>query len=90
MFGDSKDFMELSFQGIIMSQQGYSNKSGCNIHAIFFPGLFFMFFFLILLVYCGFGICCLKLGLGGWGLQLMGFGACGVGPSGFSGLGLSI
>ena len=26
----------------------------------------------------------------GWGFQFMGFGACGEGPSGFFGLGLSI
>ena len=57
----------------------------------FFPGLFFIFF-LILAHLWWFGV----LGLGSyiefwdWGFQLMGFGACGVGPSGFFGLGLSI
>ena len=29
----------------------------------------------------------ITLGFWGWGFQLMGFGACGVGPSGFFGLG---
>ena len=28
----------------------------------------------------------LELGFFGWGFQLMGFGACGVGPSGFFGV----
>ena len=32
----------------------------------------------------------LILGFWGWGFQLMGFGSCGVGPSGFFGFGLSI
>ena len=32
----------------------------------------------------------LILGFWGWGFQLMGFWACGVGPSEFFGLGLSI
>ena len=32
----------------------------------------------------------LRLGFWGWGFQLLGFGACGVGPSGLRGLGLSI
>ena len=32
----------------------------------------------------------LILGVWGWGFQLMGFGACGVGPYGFFGFGLSI
>ena len=51
-----------------------------------------LYFFLILAHLWWFGV----LGLGsyigflGWGFQLMGFGACGVGPSGFFGLGLSI
>ena len=66
MVGDGKEFMELSFQGIIMSQQGYSNKSGCNIHAIFFPGLFFMFFFLFcsFIVVLGFAVLNWGLGVG--------------------------
>ena len=47
------------------------------------------FFYSCLLIYSG-------LGVGGgvlvwvFGFQLMGFGACGVGPSGFLGLGLSM
>ena len=61
---------------------------------IFFPGLFFIIFS----YYCsfmvvwglGFGGWGLILGFWGWGFQLMGFGACGVGPSGFLGFGLSI
>ena len=32
----------------------------------------------------------LMLGFWGWGFQLTGFGACGLGASGFFGLGLSI
>ena len=48
-----------------------------------FPGLFFIIF----LIFAGLG---LRLGFWGWCFQLMGFGACGVGPSGFVGLGLSI
>ena len=61
---------------------------------IFFPGLFFIFFsyfgsFLVVwgLGFWGWG---LLLGFWGWGFQLVGFGACGVGPSGFFGLGLYI
>ena len=37
----------------------------------------------------GFGVGVLFWVFLGWGLQLMGFGACGVRPSGFFGLGLS-
>ena len=54
---------------------------------IFFPGLFFTIFsyfgsFMVVwgLGFWGWG---LILGFWGWGFQLMGFGACGVGPSGF-------
>ena len=41
------------------------------------------------MVVCGLGFWgwVLILGFSGWGFQLMGFGACGVGPSGFLGLG---
>ena len=44
------------------------------------------------MVVWGLGIWCwgLIFGFGGWGFQLMEFGACGVGPSGFFGLELSI
>ena len=44
------------------------------------------------MVVWGLGFRCwgLILGFLGWGFQLMGVGACGVGPSGFFGLGLSI
>ena len=57
----------------------------------FFPGLFFILF----PQFCSFGGSGfwgwgLVLGFWGCGFQLMGFGACGVGPSGFLGLGLSI
>ena len=56
----------------------------------FFPRviLYSRSFMMVLgLGFCGWG---LILGFWGWGYQLMGFGACGVGPSGFFGLGLSI
>ena len=51
-----------------------------------------MFFssFCSFMVVWGFRVGGLRLGFWGWGIQLMGFGACGVGPSGFLGLGLSI
>ena len=57
---------------------------------IFFPGLLFKIFS----CFCSFMVVwCLGcwgwgpiLGFWGWGFQLMGFGACGVGPSGFLGL----
>ena len=42
----------------------------------FFPRVILYNFFLFWLIYGG-------LGFWGWGFQLMGFGACGVGPSGF-------
>ena len=58
---------------------------------IFFPGLLFLIFsyfgsFMVVwgLGFWGWG---LILGFFGWGFQLMGFGACGVGPSGFFGVG---
>ena len=65
------------------------------IHAIFFfPGLFFIIFsyFCLIMVVWGLGFWGwgLILGFWGWGFLLMGFGACGVGPSGFFGFGLSI
>ena len=49
---------------------------------IFFPGLSFMIFsyFGSFMVFWGWG---LILGFWDWGFQLMGFGACGMGPSGF-------
>ena len=56
------------------------------MEAIFFLRVIFYTFFIILLVYGGLGIG--VLGLGSWiwflewGFQLMGFGACGVGPVG--------
>ena len=59
--------------------------------AIFFPRVILYNFFLFLLIYGGLGFGFWDwghiLGFWGWGFQLMGFGACGVGPSGF---GLSI
>ena len=60
--------------------------------AIFFPRVILYNFFLFLPIYGGLGFlgCGVILGFWGWGFQLMGFGACGVGPSGFFGLGLYI
>ena len=51
----------------------------------FSPVLFSFIFFLFLLNYGGLGFWgwCLIFGFWGWGFQLIGFGACGVGPSGF-------
>ena len=59
---------------------------------IFFPRVILYNCFLLLLIYGGLGFWGLGLisGFWGWGFQLMGFGACGVGPSGFFGFGLSI
>ena len=53
-----------------------------------FPGLFFIFFLNFAHLWW-FGVSGLGLGLGfwGWGYQSMGFGARGVGPSGFLGVG---
>ena len=51
--------------------------------AIFFPRVILYNFFLFLLIYGGLGFWGLILGFWGWGFQLMWFGACGVGPSGF-------
>ena len=48
---------------------------------LYFVSRFILFNFLFLLIYVG-------LGFWGWGFHLMGFGVCGVGPSGFFGLGL--
>ena len=58
----------------------------------FFPRFTLHNFFLFLLIAGGleFGVLGLILGFWGSGFQLMGFGACGVGPSGFVGFGLSI
>ena len=58
----------------------------------FFPRIILNTFFLFLLIYgcLGFWGWGLVLGFWGWGFQLMGFGACGVSPSGFFGLGLSL
>ena len=50
--------------------------------AIFFPRFILYNFFLFWLIYGGLGLG-LILGFWGWGFQLMGFGACGVGPSFF-------
>ena len=64
-----------------------------SIVAVFFSRVILYNYFLFLLI-CGglgFGVLGLGLSLGFWGwcFLLMGFGACGVGPSGFFGLGLS-
>ena len=50
------------------------------------------YFFLIFAHLWWFGVSGLGsyIGFSGWGFRLMGFGACGMGPSGFFGLGLSI
>ena len=60
--------------------------------AMFFPRVILYNFVLFLLIYGGLGFWGwgFILGFWGWGFQLMGFGACGVGPSGLFGLGLSI
>ena len=58
--------------------------------AIFISQVYSLYFFLIFAHLWWFGGWGLILGFWGWGFQLMGFGACGVGPSGFFGLGLSI
>ena len=51
----------------------------------FFPRVILYNFFLLLLIYGGLGFWGwgLIMGFWGWGFQLMGFGACGAGPSGF-------
>ena len=68
--------------------------SSSGMAIFFFPGLFFKIFsyFCSFMVVWGLGFWGwgLILGFWGWGFQLMGFGACGVGPSGFFGFGLSI
>ena len=51
--------------------------------AIFFSQGYSLLFFLFLLIYGGLGFWGLLIGFKGWGFQLMWFGACGVGPSGF-------
>ena len=68
-----------------------------SIVLYFFPRVILYIFFLFWLIYggSGFGVLGflgsgLLLGFWGWGFQLMGFGACGVGPSGFFGFGLFI
>ena len=62
------------------------------IYAIFFPRVILYNFVLFFAHLWWFGV--LEFGSYrgylGWGFQLMGFGACGVGPSGYYGLGLSI
>ena len=58
---------------------------------IFFPRVILFNFFFSLLIYGGLGFWGwgLRFGFLGCGFQLIGFGACDVGPSGFFGLGLS-
>ena len=57
--------------------------------AIFFPGLFFILFLSFPLNYGWLGFWGRRLGssFGGWGIQLIGIGAYGVGPSWFFGVG---
>ena len=52
----------------------------------FFPRFILYIFILFWLIYGGLGFWGwgLMLGFWGWGFQLMEFGACGMGPSGFS------
>ena len=63
-------------------------------HLYFFSGFFFIIFSYIcsfmVVKGSGFWSWGLRLGLLDWSFQLSRFGACGVGPSGFFGLGLSI
>ena len=60
--------------------------------AIFVPRVIHYNIFSILLIHGGLGFVGwgLTFGSWGWGFQLMWFGACGVRPSGFLGLWLSI
>ena len=64
-------------------------ETGCYI--LFSQG-FYLYSFPQWLIYGGLGFWGwgLVLGYWGWGFQLMGSGACDVGPSGFLGFGLSI
>ena len=55
--------------------------------AIFFPMVILYNFFSLLLFYGGLGGWGPGLDPWGWGFQFMGFGACGVGPSGVFGVG---
>ena len=59
------------------------------LSATFFPRVNLYNFFLYLAIYGGLGLGSLT-GIGIGFFLLMGFGVCGVGPSGFFGLGLSI
>ena len=56
---------------------------------IFSPRVILINFYLFSLIYGGLGFWCwgLRLGVWGWGFQLMGFWACGEGPSGYLGQG---
>ena len=58
----------------------------------FFPRVILYNLFLFWLIYGGLGFWGWGhiLGFWGWGFQLIGFEACGVGPSGFFKLGLSL
>ena len=58
------------------------HSSGSS-YAIFFPGFVVILYFSFLLIYGNFGGLGLGLGFWGWDFQLMGFGAFGVGSSGF-------
>ena len=75
---------------MILSWTGY--MLGKVMALYFFPRIILYIFFLFLLIYGGLGFWGwgLRLGFWGWGFQLRGFWACGVGPSGFLGLRLSI
>ena len=66
---------------------GYIDAGRKNATFIFLRVILYNFF-LFLLIYGGLGFWGwgLILGFWGWGFQLMGFGARGVGPSGFFGL----
>ena len=64
------------------------NVTACLRNAIFFPRVILYNFFLLLVIFgLGFWGLGFILGIRGWEFQLMWFGACGVGTSGFLGWG---
>ena len=69
-------------KGILLRDEQLQHTS-CHIvsDAIFFLGLFCILFFSFVLNYSGFGV--FDIVFRRWGFQLMGFGACVVGPCGF-------
>ena len=75
---------------IIQQWKSFCEKASLTLY--FLLRVILYNFFLFLLIYGGLGFLCWghRLGVRGWGFQLIEFGACGVGLSGFFGLGLSI